>query len=84
MSRVFILVFSRTSNKSDDVFREISLAASWGIPVVTFRIHGVKPTRRMDYYLKPNPWVDATDPPLLARIQDLTETVQLLLKGRSP
>jgi hypothetical protein len=78
-SRVFILVFSRTSNKSDDVFRETSLAASWGIPIVTFRIDRAKPTRRMEYYLKPNQWVDATDPRHGAHIQDLTATVQQLL-----
>ena len=82
-SRVFVLVFSRASNKSDDVFREISHAASWGIPIVTFRIDRAKPTRRMEYYLKPNQWVDATGPRHVARIQDLTEAVQLLLKDRS-
>jgi hypothetical protein len=78
-SRVFVLVFSRTSNKSDDVFREISLAASWGIPIVAFRIHGVKPTSRMGYYMTPNQSLDAINPPLTARIQDLAETVQPLL-----
>jgi N-acetylneuraminic acid mutarotase len=82
-SRVFILVFSRTSNNSDDVFREISLAAMNGTPIVCFRIDDLEPTRRMEYYLKPTHWLDAIDSPRLARIQDLAETVQLLLE-RAP
>ena len=83
-SRVFVLVFSRTSNSSDDVFREISLAASSGIPIVSFRIHGVEPSKRMGYYLKPTHWLDAVDAPLLARIQDLLATVELLMQSPRP
>jgi hypothetical protein len=49
---------------------------------VAFRIQRVKPTGRMNYYLKPNQRL-AIDASHLARIQDLTETVRLLLNGRS-
>ena len=56
------------------------MAASRGIPIVAFRIQDVEPTGRMEYYLKPMHWLDAVDPPLLARVGELTETVQLLLE----
>lgn len=81
-SRLFILVFSRTSNKADDVFREMSLAARWGIPIVAYRIQRAKPIERMEYYLEPNKRL-AIDASHVARFQELTETVQLLLKGGS-
>ena len=81
-SRVILLVSSRTSNKADDVFHEISLAALWGIPIVAYRIDHAKPTGRIGQYVDSQQWLDAARPPHLTRIPDLAATIQLLVKDR--
>ena len=74
------VLLSHASNKADDVFREISLAALWGIPIVAYRIDRVKPTGRIGQYVDSCRRLDATHSPHATSVPDLATTVELLLK----
>jgi hypothetical protein len=81
-SSLLVLVFSKESNASPHVMREVQAAVSRGIPIIPFRIEDVKPTEAMEYYLGTPHWLDALTPPLEKHMQELANTVQLLLNDR--
>ena len=78
-SRVFVLVFSKESNESTHVMREVQVAVSNGMPIIPFRIEDVKPTESMQFFLCTPHWLDAMTPPLEKHLQRLADTVQTLL-----
>ena len=62
-SRALILVFSAHSNKSEQVFREVELAARFRIPIVRFRIEQIDPsTHRRSSALACTGWMPTTRP----------------------
>ena len=58
-SKVFLLVFSETSNASDHVLREVERALHGSKKIVPVRIADVMPSGAMDYYLATLHWIDA-------------------------
>ncbi|MDD1676595.1 MAG: tetratricopeptide repeat protein, partial [Methanomicrobiales archaeon] len=78
-SRVMILVFSRHSNTSPHVIRELSKAVSRGVIVIPFRIEAVDPSKDMEYLIGIPHWLDAMNPPLERHLGELTRTVEILL-----
>lgn len=58
-SRLFVLVFSSRSNLSPQVLREVESAVSKRIPIITFRIEDVAPSKDMEYFIKVTHWLDA-------------------------
>ena len=78
-ARVMVLVFSANSNSSLHVMREVERAASKGIPILPLRIEDVPPCASMEYYISSTHWLDALTPPLERHLQQLAETVRLLL-----
>ena len=78
-ARVMVLVFSANSNSSLHVMREVERAASKGIPILPLRIEDVPPCASMEYYISSTHWLDALTPPLERHLEQLTETVQLLI-----
>ena len=81
-SQVFVLIFSGDTNTSEYIVREVQAAVNKGIPIIPFRIENVKPTKAMAFYLSTPHWLDAMTPPLEKHLQELAETVQLLLSTR--
>ncbi len=78
-SNIFILLISKRSNKSDQVIRELEIAADNGIPIIPIRIEEIEPTDAMRYYVKSLHWLDAMTPPLERHLEKITAAVQTFL-----
>jgi hypothetical protein len=83
-SQIMVLVFSSHSNNSEDVSRELILAANRKLVIIPFRIEDVTPKPGMEYYLARTHWLDAMNPPTRKEIQKLVETVKKLLVPEAP
>lgn len=78
-SRVMVLVFSANSNTSDDVGREIILAANSKLVIIPFKIDDIEPEPGKQYYLARTHWLDAINPPTREQILLLVQTVKGLI-----
>ena len=78
-SKVMVLVFTDSSNASQQVLREINNAVSAGVVLVPFKLTAKPPNRGMQYYLSTVHWLDAMDGPREKRISDLSELVRTIL-----
>jgi|GEM_PF-2870450 len=83
-SRIMVLVFSHNSNSSDDVSRELILAANSKLVIIPFKIDNVEPEPGKQYYLARTHWLDAMNPPTREQISMLVETVKKLIPPVSP
>ena len=83
-SRAMVLVFSSNSNSSDDVSRELILAANSKLVIIPFKIENVEPEPGKQYYLARTHWLDAMNPPTRKQIRKLVDTVKKLLTPESP
>ena len=82
-SCVMVLVFSASSNSSDEVSREIILAAKSKLVIIPFKIEAVEPEPGKDYYLARTHWLDAINPPLQGQINILIERVKVLVPSQA-
>ena len=80
-ARVFILVFSKNSNVSKHVLREIYLATNAGCAVIPFRIDESKLGKGLEYYLGVVHWLDAITPPLEKNIHKLERLIAKILSS---
>lgn len=78
-SRAFVLIFSQHSNNSEQVLREVQLAANSRLHIVQFRIDAVSPSDDLEYYLSGPHWLDAVTPPLENHLEQLKNSVKALL-----
>jgi hypothetical protein len=78
-SRVFVLIFSSRSNTSEDVSRELILAANSKLIIVPFKIEDIAPEPGKEYYLARTHWLDAMDPPTQGQVNKLVSCVRALL-----
>ena len=78
-SRAFVLIFSESSNNSEQVLREVQLAANSRLHIVQFRIDAVDPSDDLEYYLSGPHWLDAVTPPLENHLAQLQASVKALL-----
>jgi hypothetical protein len=81
-SRLLVLIFSRESNNSAHVSREVERAVSKEIPIIPLRIENVTPSKAMEYYLSTPHWLDALTPPLEKHLQTLADTIQIFLENK--
>ena len=81
-SRIMVLVFSDNSNNSEDVGREIALAANNNLVIIPFKIEDVEPEPVKKYYLATTNWLEAMNPPTKDQIQSLVQTVSSLIPER--
>ncbi|MFI5014483.1 MAG: toll/interleukin-1 receptor domain-containing protein [Hyphomicrobiales bacterium] len=58
-SSAIVFLFSDFSNKTDEVKKELSLASSFAIPVIPFRLTATKPNSALLYELSTRQWIDA-------------------------
>jgi len=82
-STVVVLVFSSHANKSEQISREINLAASSSLPIIPFRIENVLPSGPLRYFIGPSHWLDALTPELEKSLAELAETVGYFVSGKS-
>lgn len=80
-SKTMLLLFSRHSNDSPQVLREVQAAVKYRVPLIPVRIDGSEPTRDMEYFLGTTHWHDATEPPFEDRVGDVIERTRDVLKG---
>jgi hypothetical protein len=63
-SKAMVLIFSAESNNSEQILRELELAANARLPIIEFRIEDLTPNDDLRYYLSTPHWYDATTVPL--------------------
>src|SRR4030095_14448539 len=79
-SKVMVLIFSKHSNASPQVLREVQLAANSRLHIVQFRIEDTVPNDDFAYYLSTPHWLDALSPPLERHLDRLQHSVKALLR----
>src|SRR5437660_1168244 len=79
-SKVMVLIFSAHSNTSEQVLREVQLAANSHLHILQFRIEDVIPNDDLEYYLSTPHWLDALTPPLENHLQRLGTSIKALLE----
>src|SRR5438105_7899634 len=79
-SKVMVLIFSKHSNASEQVLREVQLAANSRLHIVQFRIEDIVPNDDLEYYLSTPHWLDALNPPLERHLDRLQNSVKALLR----
>src|SRR5690606_31159563 len=78
-SKLFILVYTASSNNSRQVIREVDRAVHTGIPVINLKLEEVPMSKQLEYYLSSVHWLDARVPPLEQQITRLSKVVKMLL-----
>src|SRR6478609_7940461 len=78
-SKVMLLIFSRHSNASEQVLREVQLAVDSHLPIVRLRIADTPLSDDLRYYLSTPHWLDALTPPLTKHIPALVAAIRELL-----
>ena len=81
-SRIMVLVFSASSNSSEDVGRELILAANSKLVIIPFKIENIEPEPGKQYYLARTHWLDAINPPTQEQIRSLIDYVKAFLAAR--
>ena len=82
--RGMVLVYSRHSNASAHVRREVERAVGAGGFLIPFRIEDVPMSRALAYFLHSCQWLDAQQPPLAPHLKVLATTVRTLLQKEAP
>lgn len=59
-SSALVLVFSRASNKSQHVLREVERAVSKNVPIIAFRIEECDVSKSLEYFISSCQWLDAS------------------------
>jgi hypothetical protein len=77
--RIMVLIFSANANSSDQISRELSVAADNNLAIIPFKIENVKPEPGKQYYLGRTHWLDAMNPPTQKQIDLLVERVKSIL-----
>lgn len=78
-SHIMVLVFSASSNASDDVRRELILAVKNKLVIIPFKIENIEPEPGKQYYLESTHWLDAINPPTQEQINTLLGRVKAIL-----
>ena len=82
-SKVFLLVFSRNSNRSQRVLDELNVAISNELVIIPFRIEKLDPSGAMLLHLSSRHWLDAFIPSWEKHIDVLVKSVSTNLLSPS-
>jgi hypothetical protein len=78
-SKVMLLIFSRHSNSSEQVLREVQLAVDCHVPIIRLRIEDIPLSDDLRYYLSTPHWLDALTHPLSKHIPPVVAAIRELL-----
>ncbi len=78
-SKVMLLIFSRHSNSSEQVLREVQLAVDCHLPIVRLRLEDIPLSDDLRYYLSTPQYLDALTSPLTKHFPPLIAAVKELL-----
>lgn len=79
-SKVMLLIFSKRSNSSEQVLREVQLAVDCHLPIVRLRIEDITLSDDLRYYLSTPQYLDALTTPLSKHIPRLEAALRELLE----
>jgi len=79
-SKVMLLIFSRHSNSSEQVLREVQLAVDSHLPIVRLRIEDIPLSDDLRYYLSTPHWIDALSHPVSKHIPAVASAIRELLE----
>jgi flagellar basal body-associated protein FliL len=82
-SKAMLLIFSRHSNSSEQVLREVQLAVDCHVPIVRLRIEDIPLSDDLRYYLSTPHWLDALTHPLSKHIPPVAAAIKELLEQGS-
>jgi hypothetical protein len=74
-SKVFLIVFSGSANRSQRVLDEVNFAITEEITILPFRIENLDPVGAMKLHLSSRHWLDAYDPSWEAHLKKLVSDV---------
>ena len=80
-SKVVVLIFSKSSDNSPHVIRELTRAVTRNLIILPFRIEDIMPTKNMDYLINTPQWFDAFPLPAQQYFKTLAETIKTHLAG---
>lgn len=83
-SSVMVVIFSKHSNGSPQVMREIERAVNKGVSIIPFRVENVLPSKDLEYFISSCHWLDAMNPPLENHIAELARAILALQRRGSP
>jgi len=83
-SAVMVVIFSKHSNASPQVLREIERAVNKGVAIIPFRVEDVVPSKDLEYFISSCHWLDAMNPPLEKHIGDLATAILALERRTTP
>ena len=83
-SAVMVVIFSKHSNGSPQVMREIERAVHKGVSIIPFRVENVVPSKDLEYFISSCHWLDAMNPPLENHIGELAEAIHALQRRGTP
>lgn len=83
-ARIMALIFSADANASPQIRREVERAVNHGVAILPLRIEDVLPGKALEYFLGNVHWLDAWTPPLEAHLNQLADTIQVLLERMPP
>jgi hypothetical protein len=75
-SALTVLILSAAASSSDEVARELGLAAQAHKPIVPFKIQEFTVSDDLAYYVLNLHWIDAMTPPIEGRLNELVAHVQ--------
>jgi len=79
-SKVFLVIFSNYSNRSQRVLDEVNLAISNQAVILPFRIENLEPDGAMRLHLSSRHWLDAYEPSWESHIKSLVKNVSINLE----
>jgi len=74
-SSIFLLVFSKNSNKSTHVLKEIDAACKYEKTIIPFKINACQLDDAVEYYLSATHWLDAISAPMDKHLKTLVGIV---------
>jgi len=82
--RVFLLVLNRPASESPHVLNELEeitgrLAKKEDVTILPFHVADEEISPSARYYIKRHRWVEATNPPMWKRVEELAERIAILL-----
>src|SRR4051794_16415846 len=83
-SAVMVVIFSKHSNGSPQVMREIERAVNKGVAIIPFRVENVVPSKDLEYFISSCHWLDAMNPPLEKHIGELADAILALQRRTAP
>jgi hypothetical protein len=82
-SKVVVLIFSRSSDRSPHVIRELTRAVNKDLLIIPFRLEDLLPSKNMTYLINIPNWFDAFPPPAQQYFATLAKTIKTHLAGIS-